>query len=68
MPKSTTKPPTHLTSDPVAFARFFLKQPSGEPLEPHAGQVELLGNIAPLTVVCCGRQWGKSVAMAIYAV
>ncbi|GHO45184.1 terminase large subunit domain-containing protein [Ktedonospora formicarum] len=56
-----------VTDDPVAFCRAFLTKPNGEPLEPHAGQIELLRHVKPLTVCCCGRQWGKSVAMSIYA-
>ena len=54
-------------TDPVAFCRTFLKKPNGEPLEPHEGQAALLRNVKPMTICCCGRQWGKSVAMAIYA-
>ncbi|GHO55518.1 terminase large subunit domain-containing protein [Ktedonobacter robiniae] len=56
-----------VTTDPVAFARAFLKKPNGEPLEPHPGQIEMLRAIKSMTICCCGRQWGKSVAMAIYA-
>jgi phage FluMu gp28-like protein len=56
-----------VVGDPVEFAIKFLKTPNGDPLQPHAGQIELLRNIAKnITICCCGRQWGKSVAMAIY--
>ncbi len=64
---SRTSAPPAITTDPVAFCRTLLKKPNGEPLEPHEGQIELLRNIKPLTICCCGRQWGKSVAMSIYA-
>ena len=53
-------------SNPVDFAKTFMRKANGEPLIPHSGQIELLLSIAFITVVICGRQWGKSVAMSIY--
>jgi phage terminase large subunit-like protein len=55
-----------VAGNPVDFAKAFMRQANGEPLIPHIGQVELLMSIAAITVVICGRQWGKSVAMSIY--
>lgn len=65
MPRTPINPA--VTTDPVVFCNTFLKQPDGSPLVPHPGQIELLRGIKPLTVCCCGRRWGKSVAMSIYA-
>jgi phage FluMu gp28-like protein len=64
--KSKTIDLSDFAHDPVKFARAFMRHANGQPLDPHPGQVELLHNIKPLTICCCGRQWGKSVAMAIY--
>ncbi len=65
--RPATTLPQEVLTDPVAFCTALLKKPNGDPLVPHDGQIELLRNIAALTVCCCGRQWGKSVAMSIYA-
>lgn len=54
-------------TDPVAFIQECLTEPNGTPARPHAGQIELLRNIAPSTDVCAGRQWGKSKSMGWYA-
>lgn len=56
-----------LIKDPVDFACKMLIKPDGSPLVPHSGQEQLLHSIKALTVCCCGRQFGKSVAMAMYA-
>src|SRR5271157_2201411 len=52
--------------DPVDFTEKLLKNRDGTQAKPHAGQIELLRGIEPLTVACCGRQWGKSVALGWY--
>jgi hypothetical protein len=59
--------PEEVKRDPVEFARRLLKDINGRPLEPHVGQCEFLHGIERLTVACCGRQWGKSVACGILA-
>jgi phage FluMu gp28-like protein len=52
--------------DPVDFTEKLLRNRDGSPAKPHAGQIELLRGIEGLTVACCGRQWGKSVALGWY--
>jgi hypothetical protein len=53
--------------DPVEFCTRVLRHPNGQPCLPHEGQAELMRGIAPNTVACTGRQWGKSESMAWYA-
>jgi hypothetical protein len=51
--------------DPVEFSRLLLKNPDDSPLTLHDKQAELLHSIKPLSVFCCGRQFGKSVGMGV---
>ena len=70
MPKRTTDEglvlAEELKYDVVKFTRHFLKEPDGTPAEPHAGQIEMLSNIEPTTVIAAGRQWGKSHSLGWY--
>lgn len=61
MPKNTLNL-DEMKKDPVEFSRQVLK------FDPHEGQVELLRGIRKRTVIRAGRQWGKSVSLAVYVV
>lgn len=49
--------------DKVTFIEKVLTDPNGRPCKPHEAQLDLLRNIASLTVAVTGRQWGKTTAM-----
>lgn len=65
MPKKLELP-SSVKSDPASFAETFLVNPDGTPFTPHETQKQFLRGIKPLTVACCGRQWGKSVGLGAY--
>lgn len=54
-------------ADPVEFARKLLRDPAGNPLEPHPAQIEILRGIKRWTTIVTGRQFGKSTVMGIDA-
>lgn len=62
--------PPECQKDPVLFVETFLRDKDGHPCKPHTGQIELLRGMVTvfLSVACCGRQFGKSVAMGWYVV
>lgn len=51
-----------LKDDPVAFVETLLTYPNGKPFLLHDRQKEMLRGVRPMTVVRCGRRFGKSMA------
>jgi Phage Terminase len=64
--KQTISLPPESRTDPVQFMRTFLTDVNGKHADPHPGQEQILRNIQPLTVGCCGRQFGKSITYDWY--
>jgi hypothetical protein len=52
-------------SDPVAFARLFVKNADGTPMVPFEAQQTILRGIKRRTVIDTGRQFGKTTTMGM---